>query len=76
MGPFSIGLDGRDNKMFSNATQKRAAQLDAQRVRDNVDDWFSDKITHETFGTRARQLWRRIEEKGARHAEAVVSLVR
>ena len=51
-----------------------AAQLIASLIRRNVDNWYANRISFETFGKRQEKLWRKAER--LRVADEVTELVR
>lgn len=61
---------------MDNATQERAAELDVQRLRANVEDWYADRISYAAFERLQRETWSRIDQKGGRHHEAVLEILR
>jgi len=42
----------------------------------HVDDWYADRIDHETFSTRQRAIWERIEATPSEVRDAVLESIR
>jgi len=52
------------------------AQAFMEEIRGNVDDWYADRIDHETFSTRQRAIWERIEATPSEVRDAVLESIR